>query len=68
VRRPRAPGRRVVRRTDPRRRAQSRRRGDRVRRAHGAFTVEINPETTGALVDLAIALPAEDVLPLIAAR
>jgi NAD-dependent deacetylase len=33
-------------------------------RAHGAFTVEINPETTGALVDVAIARPAEDILPL----
>lgn len=33
-------------------------------RAHGAFTVEINPETTGALVDVAIAGPAEDILPL----
>lgn len=33
-------------------------------RAHGAFTVEINPETTGALVHVAIARPAEDILPL----
>jgi NAD-dependent deacetylase len=32
-------------------------------RAHGAFTVEINPETTGALVDVAVALPAEEALP-----
>jgi NAD-dependent protein deacetylase/lipoamidase len=32
-------------------------------RARGAFTVEINPETTGAAVDLAIALPAEVALP-----
>ena len=32
-------------------------------RAHGAFTVEINPETTGAAVDVAIAAPAEAVLP-----
>jgi NAD-dependent SIR2 family protein deacetylase len=31
--------------------------------ARGAFTVEINPETTAAAVDLAIALPAEDALP-----
>ena len=34
-------------------------------RARGAFTVEINPEATGAAVDIAIALPAEDALPLI---
>lgn len=33
-------------------------------RAHGAFAVEINPQTTGALVDVAIAQPAEDILPL----
>jgi NAD-dependent deacetylase len=32
-------------------------------RAHGAFTVEINPETTGADVDVAIAMPAEEALP-----
>jgi NAD-dependent deacetylase len=32
-------------------------------RSYGAFTVEINPETTGAAVDLAIAAPAELVLP-----
>jgi NAD-dependent deacetylase len=32
-------------------------------RAHGAFTVEINPETTGARVDIAIDLPAEVALP-----
>jgi NAD-dependent deacetylase len=32
---------------------------------HGAFTVEINPETTGARVDVAIAAPAEAVLPLV---
>jgi len=32
-------------------------------RARGAFTVEINPDTTGAAVDVAIAMPAEDVLP-----
>ena len=31
-------------------------------RSYGAFTVEINPETTGAAVDLAIAAPAELVL------
>jgi NAD-dependent deacetylase len=31
--------------------------------SRGAFTVEINPETTGAAVDLAIAEPAELVLP-----
>lgn len=34
-------------------------------RAHGAFTVEINPETTPAAVDLAIPLGAETVLPAI---
>jgi len=34
-------------------------------RACGAFTVEINPETTGAAVDLAIAMPAETALPLL---
>jgi NAD-dependent deacetylase len=32
-------------------------------RSRGAFTIEINPETTGAAVDLAIAEPAELVLP-----
>jgi NAD-dependent deacetylase len=32
-------------------------------RAHGAFTIEINPETTGAAVDIAIPEPAEIVLP-----
>jgi NAD-dependent deacetylase len=32
-------------------------------RAHGAFTVEINPETTEAAVDVAIAAPAEVVVP-----
>jgi NAD-dependent deacetylase len=32
-------------------------------RAHGAFTVEVNPDTTGAAVDVAIALPAEVALP-----
>jgi NAD-dependent deacetylase len=32
-------------------------------RAQGAFTAEINPDTTGALVDVAIAQPAEVVLP-----
>jgi len=31
--------------------------------ARGAFTIEINPETTGAAVDIAIPLPAEVVLP-----
>jgi NAD-dependent deacetylase len=35
-------------------------------RAHGAFTVEINPETTGAGVDIALALPAEIALPRLA--
>lgn len=34
-------------------------------RAHGAFTVEINPEITGTAVDLAIDAPAEQVLPLL---
>jgi NAD-dependent deacetylase len=33
-------------------------------RAQGAFTVEINPETTGTGVDLCVALPAETALPL----
>ena len=32
-------------------------------RSRGAFTVEINPETTEAEVDVAIAMPAEQVLP-----
>jgi NAD-dependent deacetylase len=32
-------------------------------KARGAFTIEINPEATGAAVDLAIAEPAEIVLP-----
>ncbi len=35
-------------------------------RAHGAFTVEINPDPTGAAVDVAIDAPAETVLPLLA--
>ena len=35
-------------------------------RRHGAFTVEINPETTGAHVDAALAMPAERALPLLA--
>ncbi len=34
-------------------------------RARGAFTVEINPETTGSAVDVAMAMPAEDALPLL---
>jgi NAD-dependent deacetylase len=34
-------------------------------RARGAFTVEINPETTEAAVDVAIAMPAESALPLL---
>lgn len=34
-------------------------------RARGAFTIEINPETTGAAVDAAIAMPAEAALPLL---
>jgi NAD-dependent deacetylase len=33
--------------------------------ARGAFTVEINPETTGSDVDVAIASPAEQILPLL---
>jgi NAD-dependent deacetylase len=33
--------------------------------ARGAFTIEINPETTGAAVDRAIAMPAERALPLL---
>ena len=37
-------------------------------RARGAFTVEINPESTGAGVDVAVAAPAEMVLPRVAAR
>jgi NAD-dependent deacetylase len=32
-------------------------------RARGAFTVEVNPDGTGTAVDLAIASPAELVLP-----
>jgi NAD-dependent deacetylase len=32
-------------------------------KAHGAFTVEVNPDVTGTAVDLAIASPAELVLP-----
>ena len=35
-------------------------------RAQGVFTVEINPETTDAAVDLAIPLPAEIALPQLA--
>jgi NAD-dependent protein deacetylase/lipoamidase len=34
-------------------------------RARGAFTVEINPETTAAAVDVALAMPAEEALPLL---
>ncbi len=34
-------------------------------KARGAFTVEINPETTGAEVDVAIAMGAEQAVPLI---
>ena len=34
-------------------------------RAHGAFTVEINPETTPAAVDVALPMPAEVALPLL---
>ena len=34
-------------------------------KARGALTVEINPEPTGADVDIAIPLPAEDALPAI---
>ena len=33
-------------------------------KARGAFTVEVNPETTAAQVDVAIAGSAEDILPL----
>ena len=36
-------------------------------KARGAFTIEVNPEATGARVDLAIAAPAETVLPRISA-
>lgn len=32
-------------------------------KAHGAFTIEVNPDVTGAAVDVAIASPAEVVLP-----
>jgi len=32
-------------------------------KARGAFTVEVNPEATGTAMDLAIAAPAELVLP-----
>ena len=35
----------------------------RAAKARGAFAVEINPETTGAAVDVAIAMPAEEALP-----
>jgi NAD-dependent deacetylase len=35
-------------------------------RARGAFTVEINPNATGAVVDAAIAMPAEVALPALA--
>jgi len=31
----------------------------------GAFTIEINPETTGAAVDVALAMPAEEALRLL---
>jgi NAD-dependent deacetylase len=34
-------------------------------RARGAFTVEINPDTTGADVDLCVAMAAERALPLL---
>jgi NAD-dependent deacetylase len=34
-------------------------------RAHGAFTVEINPESAAAAVDVALAMPAEVALPLL---
>jgi NAD-dependent deacetylase len=34
-------------------------------RARGAFTIEVNPETTGSGADLCIALPAETALPLL---
>jgi NAD-dependent deacetylase len=37
-------------------------------RARGAFTVEINPETTGAAVDIAIPMGAEIALPLISGQ
>jgi NAD-dependent deacetylase len=36
-------------------------------KARGAFTVEINPETTGLDVDVAIAMPAEEALTIISA-
>jgi NAD-dependent deacetylase len=39
-----------------------------VARRHGAFTVEINPEATPAVVDLALRGGAETVLPEIAAQ
>ena len=35
-------------------------------RARGAFTVEINPDATGAVVDAAITMPAEVALPALA--
>jgi len=34
-------------------------------RARGAFTIEINPETTASAVDVALAMPAEVALPLL---
>jgi NAD-dependent protein deacetylase/lipoamidase len=34
-------------------------------KSRGAFTVEINPETTGSAVDVAIAMPSEEALPLL---
>jgi NAD-dependent deacetylase len=34
-------------------------------RARGAFTVEINPDTTASAVDVALAMPAEAALPLL---
>ena len=34
-------------------------------RSRGAFTVEINPDTTAAAVDVALAMPAEVALPLL---
>jgi NAD-dependent deacetylase len=36
-------------------------------KARGAFTVEVNPETTEAQVDVALAGPAEEILPRLAA-
>jgi NAD-dependent deacetylase len=36
-------------------------------KARGALTIEINPDTTGAAVDVAIAAPAEEVVPLLLA-